>query len=70
MNGLVVRDWKYVDNWKALRLEQAPVGALYHVAVILTNLKTLRHGNNVVERFSTYAHLPNWMDYLHKTTPL
>jgi len=65
--GLVVRDWKYIDNWKVLKTKQAPVGVLYHVAVILANLKTLRHGNNVVQRYCMYDDLPSWEDYLHKT---
>ena len=38
--SLIVRDWAFVDYEKNLKLHKQPIGKLYFVAAILTNIKT------------------------------
>ena len=38
--GLVLLDWRFVDDEHNLKLYQQPVAMMYVVAALLTNMKT------------------------------
>ena len=67
---LVVRDWKFVDYESNLKIWQQPIGKLYHVAALMTNVKTCvlaaehdTHGNLVSNKFGVSP--PSLHDYLY-----
>ena len=55
---LVCRDWAFVDYVKNLKIWKQPIAKLYHVAAILTNVKTCvmaqehdTYGNLIANKF-------------------
>jgi len=67
---LVVRDWRYIDCEKHLKIMLQPIGKLYWVAAILTNVKSCvmaenhdGYGNLIAQRFRCSP--PSLHEYLH-----
>ena len=68
--GLVVRNWAFVDCENNLKIWMSPIGKLYVVAAIMTNVKTSLvaeehdgYGNSISARFALSP--PTLHDYLH-----
>jgi hypothetical protein len=70
--GLLLRDWAFVDFSKNQKLGMKPLGRLYYVAALLTNVKTCLtaahpldgYGNAISQRFRLSP--PTADDYLWK----
>jgi len=67
---LVCRDWAFVDYEKNLKIWKQPIAKLYHVAAIMTNVKTCvmaqehdPYGNLIANKFGVSP--PSLHDYLH-----
>ena len=68
---LIVRDWAFVDYRKNLKIHKQPIGRLYFVAALLTNMKTCitaahtfdYHGNQISQMFGVSP--PSLHDYLY-----
>ena len=69
--SLVIADWTYVDYKKNLKLLQQPIGKMYFVACLLTNMKTCMtashafdgYGNEIALKFRVSP--PSLHDYLY-----
>lgn len=66
MYGVIVRDWPYVDNWKVQKLGRGvPYGKVYWAAALLSNVRTLKYGNNVAVKYDLMHTMPSIHEYLH-----
>jgi len=69
--SLIVRDWAFVDYRKNLKIGKQPIGRLYFVAALLTNMKTCMtashafdyYGNQIAQEFGLSP--PSLHDYLY-----
>ena len=62
--GRVVSLWASLDFTPQQRSGQSPLGAVYHVAVLLTNMRTILDGRNIIsDKFHVPA--PTMDAYLH-----
>ena len=69
--ALVTANWKLLEGTWSLKFGKSPIGLMYAVGVLLTNLHTCEYGNQILTHFlATYPHEslkpPSVHDYLHK----
>jgi hypothetical protein len=68
--SLIVRDWAFMDYAKNLKIYKQPIGKLYFVAAIMTNIKTCMmaqehdsYGNLIANKFGVSP--PSLHEYLY-----
>ena len=69
--ALVVRDWAFVDYRKNMKIQKQPIGRIYFVAALLTNMKTCMTSSHTFDYFGNQTSQtfgvspPSLHDYLH-----
>jgi hypothetical protein len=64
--GHLLSLWSFLNFHPALKLQQIPVGRLFWVAAILTNLHVIEYGDAISAQHSTTSYGLNWERYLHE----
>ena len=63
--GHLMSLWAFLDFKPNLKLEQVPVGRMFWVAAILTNLHVIQYGDAISAKYKTNTPL-TWERYLHE----
>jgi hypothetical protein len=63
--GHLMSLWSFLDFPPNLKLEQVPVGRMFWVAAILTNLHVIKYGDAISAKYRTSTPL-TWERYLHE----
>jgi hypothetical protein len=58
--------WPWLNFPQNLKTELMPIGRIYFVAVVLSNLHTIGYGNTVSRKYGTSLTGLTWERYLHE----
>lgn len=67
--GNLMRLWGFLNFHPALKLQKTPVGKLYWVAAILTNLHVIQYGDAISSKYKTTETGLTFERYMHEFPP-